>query len=358
MWAHRQGGAQTEGGGAASTTPADDAKMMPPPSKRPKVESKCQKVVLHKDAQLGHVQRRVLEHLVSKLDTRNTSLVITNPLAKDNPIVYVTEPWQQMCGFTYDEAVNRNPRVTQGPKTDAAVVNAIGSALRVNRACKVQLVNYRHGQLDQPFWNMISINPILFQGQLMLYMANLQDYSYQMGQMVSLTPSQFCRAALHHQRTRRPENLVALTLAKPTLYETDPEHALVEEPPSRFNSVSTPLPVKRLGWSKLTLDPEHLRDRVVDALQQMDVSKYEVHERADGEGEVFMISVQQADLAFRALISEDADGHFRISCTRVAGDTFAYHAAFKLLRQYLGEAVPTQQPAKPQLLAASSARPS
>ena len=53
-----------------------------------------------------------------------------------------------------------------------------------------------------------------------LYVANLQDYSYHIGQLVSLTPSQFCRAALHYRRGRRLDApLTSLALAKPALYE-------------------------------------------------------------------------------------------------------------------------------------------
>ena len=63
----------------------------------------------------------------------------------DNPIVYVTEPWQTMCGFTYEEACGQNPRIVQGERTDQKVVRAISGALANQSACKVQFVNYRRG---------------------------------------------------------------------------------------------------------------------------------------------------------------------------------------------------------------------
>ena len=64
----------------------------------------------------------------------------------DNPIVYVTEPWQTMCGFTYAEANGQNPRIVQGERTDQKVVRAISGALANQSACKVQFVNYRRGE--------------------------------------------------------------------------------------------------------------------------------------------------------------------------------------------------------------------
>ena len=42
--------------------------------------------------------------------------------------------------------------------------------MRNQRACKVLVLNFRGGHEAQPFWNMLSINPVHHQGQLMLYM--------------------------------------------------------------------------------------------------------------------------------------------------------------------------------------------
>ena len=67
----------------------------------------------------------------------------------DNPIVYVTEPWETMCGFTYKEASGQNPRIVQGEQTDQKVTSAIGGALANQSACKVQLVNYWRGAAAQ-----------------------------------------------------------------------------------------------------------------------------------------------------------------------------------------------------------------
>ena len=90
----------------------------------------------------------------------------------------------------------------QGERTDAKVVQAISGALANKSACKVQFVNYRRGDLatpnsssrapilhsnphrpcnqtaaallagmpDQPFWNMLSISPVLYQGNVVFYM--------------------------------------------------------------------------------------------------------------------------------------------------------------------------------------------
>ena len=254
----------------------------------------------------------------------------------DNPIVYVTEPWQTMCGFTYEEASGQNPRIVQGERTDQKGGRAISGALANQSACKVQFVNYRRGSLDQPFWNMLSISPVLYQGNVMFYMANLQDYSYHISQMVSLTPSQFCRAATHHQRGRRLQMLDPLVRSKPAIYEIDLEFPVPCSQGKTNVVAATPQPIKRLGWNNLVLEPEHLSERLKDALQTMGAS-YELHICGDQEGEIFVLHAKIDAVACRLTVSEDpADGTQRISVTRLAGDTFEYHKAFRQLREHLG----------------------
>lgn len=301
--------------------------------------AKTSKQQIYPTVVLDDVQRKVLEDLVTCVDAK-ASIVVTNPLAEDNPIVYVTEPWQSMCGFTYAEATGKNPRIVQGERTDAKVVRAISGALANQSACKVQFVNYRRGMRDQPFWNMLSISPVLYQGNVVFYMANLQDYSYHISQMVSLTPSQFCRAAAHHQRGKRLQLLDPLIRAKPGLYEVDDSFAI-----SRFSGTSkvvcqrvTPQPIKRLGWNNLALEPEHLSERLKDALQTMGAS-YEMHVCSDADAEIFVLHAKIDSVACRVIVSEDpSDGTHRISVTRLAGDTFEYHKAFRQLREHLGDA--------------------
>ena len=320
------------------------------------------------------------------------------PAFADNPIVYVTPSWQDMCGFTYSEAVGKNPRLTQGTNTNLETTRAISCSLTAKQPCKVQLINYRSGDAAKPFWNVLSVSPVISRGSLQFFIvrrrtrrtrcradgaragpappprlcararprlaprrlaaaprrlsltpaplpslsqANLQDYSYQMQSFVKLTPAQFCRAAQHFQRGRRLDTLTPFRLAKPAVYEADDEFTLpAPSSASRYQSAVTPHPIKRLGWSSLSLEPEHLSARIEDALQRMDATT-EVTERADSEGETFMVHAKLANgTAMRVAVFEDpADGQYRISCTRLSGETFSYHEAFRAMRTHLADAV-------------------
>jgi len=285
------------------------------------------------------LQQQVLHRVVERLDTRNTSIVITNPLVRDNPIVFVTEPWQKMCGFSSQEAIGRNPRLTQGSQSDSSAIMEIAHNVRQQRACKVLVLNFRGGHEANPFWNMLSISPVHHRGQLMLYMANLQDYSYSLGKMVSLSPSQFCRSADFHQRQRYVADLRSeqpLLLARPTIYEADGESALTN---AADDAPSAPHPaaLKRLGWDRLTLEPECLMSTVVDALQRLD-AQYELSESRGHERDEFLAHARINGIAMRVSVSDDAQpGAYRIACTRMGGDTFAYHDAYRRLRDLLSD---------------------
>mmetsp|Transcript_27354 Transcript_27354/g.57536 ORF Transcript_27354/g.57536 Transcript_27354/m.57536 type:complete len:133 (+) Transcript_27354:711-1109(+) len=86
--------------------------------------------------------------------------------------------------------------------------------------------------------------------------ANLQDYSFHMTKMVSLSPDQFCKVAEHHQRQRRVEYpLTALQLSKPAVYVSDEGLPLLE-PPATARCVPPPIKVRSLllfGSSRLMI---------------------------------------------------------------------------------------------------------
>ena len=128
--------------------------------------------------------------------------------------------------------------------------------------------------------------------------------------------------------------------ARPAVFEMAPGAApIVEASASSASNGSTQLQLKRLGWANLTLEPEHLTDRVVDALHQLE-ARYERAETAAEGDDVFVVNAEISGVACRILVTADPNSHsYRISCTRLGGDTFAYHDVFRQLRGLLGDAV-------------------
>ena len=105
---------------------------------------------------LTTTQRAILRRLTSIMDPEQDSVVITNPLQPQGPIVYVTNAWQDMCGYTTTQAVGQNPRLTQGEGTDPETVKSMRKALTAQQPCRVRIINYR-GYNHEPFWNCLSV---------------------------------------------------------------------------------------------------------------------------------------------------------------------------------------------------------
>jgi PAS domain S-box-containing protein len=92
------------------------------------------------------------------LDEAAEGIAISDPSRPDNPLIYCNRGFEQLTGYTRAEAVGRNCRFLQGPGTDRSSLNEIRSALRDERPCRVELLNYRKD--GTPFWNRLSITPV------------------------------------------------------------------------------------------------------------------------------------------------------------------------------------------------------
>ena len=86
------------------------------------------------------------------------SALITDALSPDNPIIFVTDAFLAMTGYTRDEVMGRNCRFLQGPATCPQAIADIRAAIREGRALTRDLLNYR---LDgTPFWNRLCLRPV------------------------------------------------------------------------------------------------------------------------------------------------------------------------------------------------------
>jgi PAS domain S-box-containing protein len=85
-------------------------------------------------------------------------IVITDPRQPDNPIIYVNAGFERLTGYSAAEVRGRNCRFLRGPDTDLAALAQIRQAIREERECTVQILNYRKD--GTPFWNLMSISPV------------------------------------------------------------------------------------------------------------------------------------------------------------------------------------------------------
>ena len=72
-----------------------------------------------------------------------TSFCITNPLLLDNPIVYVSDGFLRLTGYSRIQVLGRNCRFLQGPKTDQRQLNELRKGINAGTDTSVCIVNYK-----------------------------------------------------------------------------------------------------------------------------------------------------------------------------------------------------------------------
>ena len=102
---------------------------------------------------------RLAGPFLAAMEGLGIAIVVTDPRRSDNPIVFVNAAFTRLTGYRPDQAVGRNCRFLQGPKTDRQSAAAIAAALREGRRVEALLVNYRRD--GAPFWNSLSVAPVL-----------------------------------------------------------------------------------------------------------------------------------------------------------------------------------------------------
>lgn len=132
-------------------------------------------------------------------------------LREDHPIVYVSEAFERLTGYTQDEIVGRNCRFLQSPHgqieagtkrsfVDGQTVYRLRSTIHDRSEIQASIINYRKG--GQPFMNLITMIPIQW---------NSEDYRFYVGFQVDLVEKPDA------VKRRNPGMLLLLGLRAPSL---------------------------------------------------------------------------------------------------------------------------------------------
>jgi len=93
--------------------------------------------------------------LVKALQTAQQNFVISDPSLPDNPIVYASQGFLILTGYTLDQVLGRNCRFLQGPATDPGAVDIIRNGIEKGKDTTVCLLNYRAD--GTTFWNQFFV---------------------------------------------------------------------------------------------------------------------------------------------------------------------------------------------------------
>mmetsp|Transcript_2967 Transcript_2967/g.12027 ORF Transcript_2967/g.12027 Transcript_2967/m.12027 type:complete len:394 (-) Transcript_2967:97-1278(-) len=126
---------------------------------RPRVALPSDNDVSPKDS--GELSRQLVEQdyrLIRALQHSQQCFAISDPGLADNPIVYASQGFLDLTGYTMRQVLGRNCRFLQGPGTDQDAVQAIRDGICEGRDVSVCLLNYKAD--GTPFWNQFFIAPL------------------------------------------------------------------------------------------------------------------------------------------------------------------------------------------------------
>lgn len=108
--------------------------------------------------------------------TTRMPMIVTDPHAPDNPIIFCNDAFTFMTGYTEQEILGGNCRFLQGPETDRSVVDQIRSAVEKNEEIAVEILNYRKN--GSTFWNALFVSPVYdVHGNLLYFFGSQLDIS-------------------------------------------------------------------------------------------------------------------------------------------------------------------------------------
>ena len=93
--------------------------------------------------------------LVKALQITEQNFVITDPSIPDNPIVFASQGFLTLTGYSLGQILGRNCRFLQGPETDPRAVELIRKGIETGEDTTVVLLNYKVD--GSTFWNQFFI---------------------------------------------------------------------------------------------------------------------------------------------------------------------------------------------------------
>ena len=127
------------------------------------------------------------------------ALAISDPTAADDPLIWVSPSFEQLTGYTSEEALGRNCRFLQGADTDPDAVGHLRAGLAGRKTVSATVLNYRHD--GSAFYNHLVISPVSdAEGAVIHHVSVQSDVT---GQVLAAQERDAARAAADEARRAR-----------------------------------------------------------------------------------------------------------------------------------------------------------
>ncbi|MCJ1282170.1 hypothetical protein MMC26_001493 [Xylographa opegraphella] len=94
---------------------------------------------------------------------------LTSPAKADNPIVFASDGFIKVTGYSRQDIIPRNCRFLQGKYTDQGASRRLREAIDANQESVELLLNYR--KTGEPFWNLLYVAPLFnAEGKVVFYL--------------------------------------------------------------------------------------------------------------------------------------------------------------------------------------------
>ena len=106
------------------------------------------------------------------IDASNDGIVVAEQEGDDNILIYANRAFERLTGYSVDDILYQDCRFLQAGDRAQAGLSAIRQAVREHRPCRQVIRNYRKD--GSPFWNELSITPVLNEADQLTYYIGIQ----------------------------------------------------------------------------------------------------------------------------------------------------------------------------------------
>ncbi len=106
------------------------------------------------------------------IDASNDGIVVAEQEGDDNILIYANRAFERLTGYSVDDILYQDCRFLQAGDRAQTGLDAIRQAVLEHRPCRQVIRNYRKD--GTPFWNELSITPVLNEADQLTYYIGIQ----------------------------------------------------------------------------------------------------------------------------------------------------------------------------------------